>query len=111
MKLPLVSWLLAVPAALVNAAASLPIDLPDGLVAEIAAVPPLIAHPIMVTIGEPGILFVGDATGLNLDKKELEKQLPNRVVMLHDTNGDGIYDNATVFADKMTFPQGGVWLD
>ena len=111
MKTRLLVWLLAIPHVLANAAAPLPIDLPDGLVAEVAAAPPLVAHPIMATLGEPGKLFVGDAPGLNLNKAELEKQLPNRVVLLHDTNGDGIYDRATVFADKMTFPQGGVWLD
>ena len=110
MKTRLIVWLLAIPLALAEAAAPLPIDLPEGLVAELAAAPPLVAHPIMATLGEPGKLFVGDAPGLNLNKAELEKQLPNRVVLLHDTNGDGIYDKATVFADRMTFPQGGVWL-
>ena len=78
--------------------------------AEVAAAPPLVAHPVMAALGEPGKLFVGDAPGLNLNEAELEQQLPNRVVLLHDTDGDGIYEKATVFADKMTFPQGGVWL-
>ena len=30
---------------------------------------------------------------------------------LEDTNGDGKFDKSTVFADKMTFPQGIVWHD
>ena len=88
-----------------------PIDLPEGLVAEVAAAPPLVKHPIMATLGARGQLFVGDAAGTNLNKAGLERELPNRVLLLTDTNGDGIYDKASVFADKMTFPQGGVWLD
>src|SRR5687768_1162202 len=100
-----------VPYLLAQAAPPLPMELPEGFVAEIAAAPPLVRHPIMATVGEPGKLFVGDAAGLNLKKAELEAQLPNRIVLLHDTNGDGTYDKSTVFADKMTFPQGGVWLD
>ena len=111
MTRPLAFSLVAIPFALTSAAVPLPIDLPEGFVAEVAAAPPLVAHPIMTTLGEPGKLFVGDAPGLNLNKAELEKQLPNRVILLHDTNGDGVYDKATIFADKMTFPQGGVWLD
>ncbi len=111
MKTLLRLCLLTLPRFLANAATPAPMDLPEGFMAEVVAAPPLVAHPIMATLGEPGKLFVGDAPGLNLNKAELEKQLPNRVVLLHDTNGDGIYDKATVFADKMTFPQGGVWLD
>ena len=79
--------------------------------AEVAAAPPLVKHPIMATLGARGQLFVGDAAGTNLDKAGLERELPNRVLLLTDSNGDGMYDKASVFADKLTFPQGGVWLD
>ena len=65
----------------------------------------------MASLGRPGFLFVGDAAGTNLNKAGLEKQLPNRVILLTDLNNDGRYDKASVFADQMTFPQGGVWLD
>src|SRR5262245_6189294 len=87
------------------------IDLPEGLVSQIAAAPPLVKHPIMATLGPHGQLFVGDAAGTNLNKAGLEKQLPNRILLLTDTDGDGVYDRASVFADRMTFPQGGVWLN
>src|SRR5262245_40434720 len=87
------------------------IDLPEGFVSQAAAGPPLVNHPIMATLGPRGQLFVGDAAGTNLNKAGLEKQLPNRVLLLTDTNGDGVYDRVSVFADQMTFPQGGVWLD
>src|SRR6059036_2268701 len=87
-------------------AAAPPIDLPDGLVAEVAAAPPLVKHPIMATLGARGQLFVGDSSGTNLNKAGLETALPHRILLLTDTNADGVYDKASVFADKMTFPQG-----
>jgi putative membrane-bound dehydrogenase-like protein len=85
--------------------------LPDGFTLEVAAAAPLVRHPIMGCIDDRGRLYIGDAAGLNLKKDELEKQLPNRILQLADTKGDGHYDKVTVFADKMTFPQGGCWLN
>ncbi|MEQ1858396.1 MAG: PVC-type heme-binding CxxCH protein [Chthoniobacteraceae bacterium] len=86
-------------------------SLPDGFELVPAATAPLVQHPIMAGLGEPGVLYVADAAGENMNKADLEKHLPNRVVRLVDANGDGTYDKATVFADKMTFPQGALWLD
>jgi putative membrane-bound dehydrogenase-like protein len=88
-----------------------PIQLPEAYVAEVVAAPPLVQHPIMATVDDRGRLFVGDSSGVNLKKDDLAKELPHRVLMLEDTNGDGIYDKSTVFADKMTFPQGCAWLN
>ncbi len=88
-----------------------PATLPDGYVMEVAAAPPLVRHPIMGCVDDHGRLYIGDAAGLNLKKQDLEKELPNRVLQLTDTKGDGHYDKVTVFADKMTFPQGGCWLN
>ncbi|MEO6784498.1 MAG: PVC-type heme-binding CxxCH protein, partial [Chthoniobacteraceae bacterium] len=87
-----------------------PMELPDGYVAEVVAAPPLVQHPIMACVDDRGRLFVGDSSGVNLNRAGLEKELPHRVLMLEDTDGDGIYDKQTVFADKMTFPQGCAWL-
>lgn len=94
-----------------DAASAPKAEFPAGLELIVAAAPPLVTHPLMVCFDDRGRLFVGDSAGLNLRKKELEEQLPNRVLMLEDTNGDGVFDKSTVFADKMTFPQGAAWLD
>jgi putative membrane-bound dehydrogenase-like protein len=83
---------------------------PDGMELIVAAAPPLVTHPIMGALDPRGRLYVGDAAGLNLDRKGLEAQLPNRVLRLEDADGDGVFDRTTVFADKMTFPQGACWL-
>lgn len=86
-------------------------DLPDGYTLEVAAASPLVTHPIMGCLDDKGRLFVGDAVGVNWNKAMLEANPPNRVLMLEDTDNDGTFDKSTVFADKMTFPQGACWLN
>ncbi len=86
-------------------------DLPAGLELVTVAAAPLVTHPIMGCLDDVGRLFVGDATGVNWNKAQLEANPPNRVLMLEDTDHDGVFDRSTVFADKMTFPQGACWLN
>ena len=86
-------------------------DLPEGYTLEVVAAAPLVTHPIMGCLDDRGRLFVGDAVGVNWNKAQLEANPPNRVLLLEDTDKDGSYDKSTVFADKMTFPQGACWLN
>ena len=86
-------------------------DLPDGYQLEVVAASPLVTHPIMGCLDDKGRLFVGDAVGVNWNKAQLEANPPNRVLMLEDTDKDGSFDKSTIFADKMTFPQGACWLN
>jgi putative membrane-bound dehydrogenase-like protein len=85
------------------------ITVPDGFVVELVAGPPLVHHPIMAGFDDEGRLFVSETVGLNLNNKDLDKQTPNHVTLLEDADGDGFFDKSTMFADKMTFPQGGLW--
>lgn len=86
-------------------------DLPEGYTLSVAAASPLVTHPIMGCLDDKGRLFVGDGVGVNWNKAQLEANPPNRVLMLEDADGDGTFDKSTVFADKMTFPQGAAWLN
>ncbi len=88
-----------------------PIQVPDGYTVELAAAPPLVAHPIMANFDDRGRLFVAANAGQNLRRADLEKELPNFIRMLEDVDGDGRFDKSTIFADKMTFPQGCLWHD
>ena len=88
-----------------------PINLPDGFTAELAAGPPLVTHPTMACFDNRGRLYVCNNAGLNMTNTELEQELPNSIRQLVDEDGDGRFDSFRIFADKMTFPMGGVWHD
>ena len=85
-------------------------ELPEGFQLSVAAAPPLVTHPMMGCLDDRGRMFVCDAVGVNWKKEQLEASPPHRILMLEDTDHDGIFDKSTIFADKMTFPQGAVWL-
>jgi putative membrane-bound dehydrogenase-like protein len=85
--------------------------LPDGFVIERIAGPPLVDRPISADFDEQGRLYVSDSSGSN---DPVEKQLaerPHRILRLEDADGDGVFDRRTVFADRMMFPEGVMWLD
>lgn len=85
--------------------------IPDGFEIELIAGPPLVDRPITAAFDEAGRLYVADSSGSNdkVDKQLAEK--PHRILRLEDTDGDGTFDSRTVFADKMMFPEGTLWLD
>ncbi len=82
---------------------------PAGFEVELVAGPPLVDHPTMGGFDAQGRLYVCDGPGMNLPAKELLRELPNKIVRLEDTDGDGRFDRSTPYADKMTFPMGAVW--
>ena len=85
--------------------------LPDGFTIELAADAPLVERPISAAFDEQGRLYVTCVTGTG---DSVEKQLadrPHHVVRLEDTDGDGRFDRRTVFADKLSFPEGALWFD
>ena len=86
-------------------------QMPDGFYIEQVAGPPLVERPIVADFDDRGRLYVAEASGTN---DPVEKQLadkPHRVVQLVDTDGDGIYDERSVFAEHLMLPQGVMWLD
>ncbi|HZY88356.1 MAG TPA: PVC-type heme-binding CxxCH protein, partial [Gemmataceae bacterium] len=85
--------------------------LPPGFIIELVAGPPLVNRPIVAAFDEQGRLYVADSSGSNDKVDKQLKDRPHRVVRLEDTDGDGRFDKATVFADKMMFPEGVMWLD
>jgi putative membrane-bound dehydrogenase-like protein len=99
----------AVPPARPFAPASL--EVPEGFTAELVAGPPLVTHPMMACFDDAGRLFVAESAGLNLEAHDLELVRPNSIRLLTDTDGDGKFDRAVTFADKLTFPMGVAWKD
>ncbi len=85
--------------------------LPAGFEIELVAGPPLVNRPITADFDEQGRLYVADSSGSN-DKIEVQLTTKtHRIVRLEDTRGDGRFDRATVFADRLMFPEGTMWLD
>ena len=93
-----------------RAAAEAPaLQLPSGYSVSTAAAAPLVRYPMMAAFDDRGRLFVAENAGVNLDTDALLRDPPSRVLMLEDTDRDGVFDRSTVFADKLTFPQGVLW--
>jgi glucose/arabinose dehydrogenase len=91
--------------------APLPFRLPPGFVAERAAGPPLVKHPMFACFDECGRLYVADSAGVNPGREELTRNPPHRIRLLEDTDSDGRFDAARDFALKLTYPQGVLWHD
>jgi putative membrane-bound dehydrogenase-like protein len=86
------------------------VQVPEGYTVEVVAGPELVAYPMFGTVDETGRLFLFESTGNVYDKSQEAIDNPQfRINLLEDLNGDGIYDKSTIFADKVGFPQGGVF--
>ena len=89
--------------------APIAITVPPGFEVMRIGAAPLIKYPVMGNFDERGRLFVAENAGVNRTDKQLDEETPNHVTLLEDTDGDGVFDRSTLFADKMTFPQGALW--
>jgi putative membrane-bound dehydrogenase-like protein len=76
-----------------------------GLRVELVAAEPLVASPCALAFDKKGRLFVAENRGYPIGPKEGEKPA-GVIAMLEDTDGDGVMDKRTVFADGLTFPNG-----
>jgi len=93
-----------------SAAASGPeLHVPDGFSVERVASAPQIRFPMFAAFDERGRLFVSESSGGDL-YDELQKQTRRcRVSLLEDRDGDGVFEQARVFAEQLVFPMGLVW--
>jgi putative membrane-bound dehydrogenase-like protein len=82
-----------------------------GFEVTLVAAAPLVHHPTLVGFDDRGRLFVSENAGVNFAKAELDQKTPSAIRMLEDTDGDGVFDRSTVFAERLTFPQGALWHD
>ena len=89
--------------------ANLP-QVPEGYTVELVAGPNLVDFPMFATLDETGRLFVFESTGNVYPKTDSALKNPQfRIKLLEDTDGDGVYEKSIIFADKVGFPQGGVF--
>jgi putative membrane-bound dehydrogenase-like protein len=78
-----------------------------GFHLELAASEPNIASPIAACFDENGRMFVVEM----IDYSERRDETPHlgRIRMLEDTDGDGVYDKSTIFADNLAWPTAVFW--
>jgi len=86
------------------------LTVPEGFFVEPAAAPPLIERPITMDFDERGRLYVSESSGSNAKVEEQLAEKPHRILRLVDTDGDGVFDARTVYADKMMLPEGTLWF-
>jgi len=90
---------------------------PKGYHVEVVAAEPLIVDPVNFAVGADGRLWVAEMSDYPRGKRD--QQLPKekrktfwdgpadgKIKVLSDTNGDGKYDKAVVFAKDLGFPNG-----
>ena len=76
-------------------------ELEDGFQIELIAGEPLISDPVDMEIDEFGRMYVVEMHGYPLDLSGSGK-----IKLLSDTNGDGIMDQSTIFAENLVLPTG-----
>ncbi len=82
----------------------------EGYEVSLAADAALAERPIAVARDERGRLYVTDSGGMTERAEQQLEQKPHRIRRLEDTDGDGVYDRSTLFADRMMFPEGCLWF-
>jgi putative membrane-bound dehydrogenase-like protein len=81
-------------------------SLPPGFHVELVASEPLIDSPILMDFDADGRLWVVEMPTFLPDMSGRDSKEPlDRVSVLEDTDGDGVMDKKTVFADKLSGPR------
>ena len=81
-------------------------QLAPGYKIELAASDPLIGDPVAGVFGPDGRLWIVEMQGYMPDLEgSTEDQPHGRVVVLTDTNNDGVFDKAEVFLDQIVMPR------
>src|SRR5665213_2393612 len=76
-----------------------------GLRVELVAAEPDVISPVAMAFDEKGRMFVVEDIGYPVGPGK-GKPPVGRVLLFESTKGDGHYDKHTVYADKLTFPNG-----
>jgi putative membrane-bound dehydrogenase-like protein len=77
----------------------------DGLKVQLVAGEPLVVDPVAIDFGPDGKLWVAEMIDYPAGQ-DGKYQPGGRIRVLEDTDGDGVYDKATVFLDGLPFPTG-----
>ena len=87
------------------------LQVPTNFAAQLVATGPNIRFPMFACLDDQARLFVAESSGLDLYKEISAGTRKCQVRRLEDRDGDGAYETASVFADKLVFPMGLAWRD
>src|SRR4051812_44979171 len=79
-------------------------DVPPGFRIELVAAEPLVRSPVAMDFDENGRLYVVELRDYNQFVNPKESAIKGCIKLLEDTDGDGVYDKATVFVDDLEAP-------
>jgi mono/diheme cytochrome c family protein/glucose/arabinose dehydrogenase len=80
--------------------------LPPGFKIEAVASEPMVEEPIAISFDAKGRAYVVEMRGYMLDLEANHEDDPiGRIKLLEDTDGDGRFDKASVFLDKLVAPR------
>ncbi|NBU73576.1 MAG: dehydrogenase, partial [Bacteroidetes bacterium] len=86
---------------------------PPGFRVELVASEPMIVNPVAMCFDEKGRIWITESIEYPRSEPGLGK---DRIKVLEDTDGDGIADKQTIFAEGLNIPSGiavghgGVWV-
>lgn len=75
-------------------------EIKDGFKIELRIAEPLVIDPVAISFDENGQLYVIEM----IDYSERRDETLGKVILLRDTDGDGFYDERTVFAEGLGWP-------
>ena len=91
------------------------ITVPKGFRVQLAASEPMVQQPIDMAWDERGRLWIAECYTYAEKETNFEKKLKDRIIILEDTNQDGVFDNRKIFWDQASqltsieIGFGGVW--
>ena len=78
----------------------------EGFEIQLVAAEPLVVDPVAMAWDEDGRLWVCEMTTYMADQyAKTEEEPKGNIVILEDTDGDGVMDKRTVFLDKIILPR------
>ncbi|MCF6405405.1 c-type cytochrome [Chitinophaga filiformis] len=81
-------------------------EVEKGLEVQLVAAEPLVTVPVAMTFDEKGRMWVVEMTGYMPDTVGTGEDIPNgKIVILDDTNHDGVADKREVFMDSLVLPR------
>ncbi|HSI78705.1 MAG TPA: PVC-type heme-binding CxxCH protein [Lunatimonas sp.] len=87
------------------------LTVPEGFEIREAVKPGLVTYPMFAVYEDTGKLFVFESSGHTDGTQEILDDPTFQILLLSDTDGDGVFDERTVYADKLPFPMGGTFLN